>query len=167
MIALGTAGSYYVAIFWGLPLWIAGRRNDAIDLTLLIIMDGLLLSFVKGIFEVPRPDIGVMLAVPLADASGYSFPSGHTTRAFAAALILSIRLDKTQWRVTVFGLAAAVGISRVYVGAHWPADIAAGVFFGMTWSYAFERGTRLRFYSKWRSFCAELAPHFWPRRAAR
>jgi undecaprenyl-diphosphatase len=60
----------------------------------------------------------------------WSFPSGHTASSFASAWVLS-----TVWpkRAPVFlGLAGAVGLSRIYVGAHYPGDVMSGAMCGLT-----------------------------------
>jgi undecaprenyl-diphosphatase len=57
-----------------------------------------------------------------------SFPSGHTQASFGAAAFLSCRLPKQGW--LFFLIAAGVGISRIYVGAHFPLDVAAGAAIG-------------------------------------
>ena len=62
----------------------------------------------------------------------WSFPSGHTGSSFASAWILS-----TIWpRQSPFflGLASLVGLSRIYAGAHYPGDVAAGAILGVALS---------------------------------
>ena len=62
-----------------------------------------------------------------------SFPSGHTVTAFAAATTLYLAHTNSPGRrpVWLFGLAAAAGLSRIAVGAHWPGDVLAGAAIGL------------------------------------
>jgi membrane-associated phospholipid phosphatase len=63
-------------------------------------------------------------------ASGFGYPSGHAAVAFAVATALAPFLPR--WgKVTVFVLAATVGIARLYVGAHLPLDIIGGAGVGL------------------------------------
>ena len=90
----------------------------------------------KGLLESPRPAavidnalfrlVGEKLEVA-------SMPSGHTLTAFAVASSLYFALDaqrrgRFMW---LWLLAAAVGLSRIAVGAHWPGDVAAGAGLGV------------------------------------
>jgi undecaprenyl-diphosphatase len=58
-----------------------------------------------------------------------SFPSGHTTIAFAAATVLSYY--RPRWTPAFFLLAVAIGFSRVYVGVHYPLDVLGGAILGL------------------------------------
>jgi membrane-associated phospholipid phosphatase len=62
-----------------------------------------------------------------------SFPSGHTVTAFAAATALYLACTDRPGRrpFWLFGLAAATGLSRIAVGAHWPGDVVAGAAIGL------------------------------------
>ena len=72
---------------------------------------------------------------PLSIANALaSFPSGHTTSAFAAAVALaSMRPD---WRGRLLGAALLIGASRVLVGAHYPSDVVGGAALGSAVSMA-------------------------------
>jgi membrane-associated phospholipid phosphatase len=83
----------------------------------------------KLLFERPRP--AAELSPDLAHFVGplykaLSFPSGHSTTAFVVAAGFCAFIERRVWRITALGLAVAVALSRVLVGAHWPADILAG-----------------------------------------
>ena len=65
-----------------------------------------------------------------AAAHGLSFPSGHAMVVFAIAALVAPHL-KGSWKALPWALAAAVCLSRVYLGAHFPLDILAGAGVGM------------------------------------
>jgi len=58
-----------------------------------------------------------------------SFPSGHATMSFACAAVLSVLAPKAA--PAFVALAAAIAYSRLYVGVHWPLDVAAGAALGV------------------------------------
>lgn len=62
---------------------------------------------------------------PLKD---YSFPSGHTTSSFAIAMTFS--LFSSSLAIVLFPLAFIVGLSRIYLGLHYPTDVMIGAFIG-------------------------------------
>lgn len=62
------------------------------------------------------------------DRSNSSFPSGHATGAFALATVFSHQYPKVT--VPAFVAAAAVGISRIYLGRHYPSDVLGGALVG-------------------------------------
>lgn len=56
----------------------------------------------------------------------YSFPSGHTSTAFAFATSMSINYPKWYVVVPCYAYACAVGYSRMYLGVHYPSDVLVG-----------------------------------------
>jgi undecaprenyl-diphosphatase len=71
-----------------------------------------------------------------------SFPSGHTTTAFAGATVLSALAPR--WTVGFFVLAAAIAYSRLYVGVHFPLDVAGGIVIGVATALLLLAATRRR-----------------------
>lgn len=93
---------------------------------------------VKAYFRRRRPFIDVVRALVVGKEPGsWSFPSGHTCAAFAAAWIMSRYWPRT--RLLVFGLASMLGYSRIYVGAHYPGDVITGAALGVTCSELIRR----------------------------
>lgn len=67
-----------------------------------------------------------------------SFPSGHTSTAFALATSLSIQYKKWYVVVPVFAWAGSVAYSRMYLGEHYPTDVFAGAIIGIGSAYLSE-----------------------------
>jgi len=65
-----------------------------------------------------------------AAAHGLSFPSGHAMVIFAVATLVSPYL-KGRWKILPWALAVVVGLSRLYLGAHFPLDVIAGAGLGI------------------------------------
>ena len=61
----------------------------------------------------------------------HSFPSGHTTTAFAMALIMAYMINKKAWSIILPLFAALAAYSRVYLGQHFPTDALAGMCIGI------------------------------------
>jgi undecaprenyl-diphosphatase len=128
------------------------ERASAIFLVVTAAAGALLNQGLKMIYARARPD----LALAIAEAHGYSFPSGHTMSSFIifGALAHIVLRRPWPWAARSAGLAIAltmvvlVGLSRVYLGVHWVSDIAGGVSAGTVWLAsavtAFELLLRLR-----------------------
>ncbi len=70
-----------------------------------------------------------------ADGGGPSFPSGHTTVAFATAASLSFAYPKWYVIVPSFAWAGSVAFSRMHLGVHYPSDILGGIVIGVGSSF--------------------------------
>jgi membrane-associated phospholipid phosphatase len=66
----------------------------------------------------------------VTEESSYSFPSAHTSAAFATATSLSMTYPKWYVIAPSFLWAGAVGYSRMYLGVHYPTDVLAGAIVG-------------------------------------
>ncbi len=92
------------------------------------LLDGMLLGYLKPLLDFPRPPLA--LAPGTVNVVGvpeyhHSLPSGHSSFAMLVAASLWPILSR-KWRMAAACFVAWVGISRVSLGAHFPADVLAG-----------------------------------------
>lgn len=126
-------------------LWIKGHRASALLFSGSVFGGFALMSLLKIAFARQRPDLWPALVTELT----YSFPSGHATMATvffggAAAVVLHLsRRPLVRAAALVFATAAIllIAASRVYLGAHWTTDVAAGVLVGLFWVSVCSTGT--------------------------
>lgn len=129
---LGPAIPLLAAVFWWRGLrrapvvWLAATCGASVLVTLL-----------KLHFRRVRPD----LPWAFVHEPSYSFPSGHSVLAvvvYGSLIFLGMRHLRRDWeRVAVCVVAGAlilgIGVSRIYLGVHYPSDVAAGYFVGAVW----------------------------------
>ena len=85
---------------------------------------------IKHIVKRPRPFIQNINIVPVYRAGSTSFPSGHTSSSFATATALSRAYPKWYVIAPAYLWAGSVSYSRMYLGVHYPTDVAAGAIIG-------------------------------------
>lgn len=141
MTALGGTG--VLTLLTGatvLYLLLAGRPHTAAIVALAIVGGVLISSLSKAGFDRPRPDL-----VPHhSHVYTASFPSGHSMLAAVGYLTLGALLARIHRRFALkaFFIVGAVlvtllvGLSRVYMGVHWPTDVLAGWSLGAAWATA-------------------------------
>lgn len=134
--SLGVLALLVVAVAGFVAL--AGRRRTALYVLASCSGGELLNHGLKQLFERPRPDL-----VPHgAHVMTASFPSGHAllsavvylTLAALLARLLPARRLRAWVMACAVTLTLAVGVSRVYLGVHWPSDVLAGWALGAAWA---------------------------------
>jgi undecaprenyl-diphosphatase len=119
-------------------LVIARRRHAAVFVLVATVGGALISTALKGMYSRPRPDV-----VPhLAYVTSHSFPSGHAMLSAVVYLTLGAllaRLVEGRWAKLYFVgvailLTLLVGLSRVYLGVHYPTDVVAGWAAGVAWA---------------------------------
>jgi undecaprenyl-diphosphatase len=120
-------------------LWIVQDRRGAVRIAVAAGGSEISIEVLKRIFGRPRPAV-----VPyLAQFTGWSFPSGHALMATAMYATLAVvicahmrdRRGRMVIRLMCVAIVILVSISRMYLGVHYPSDVAAGILLGLLWFY--------------------------------
>lgn len=118
--------------------WLSAMRRAAVYVAVACLGAVLVSSLLKHTFDRPRPEL-----VPHgSQVYTSSFPSGHSTMAAATYLTMGLvasqfvsrRRLKLLLLVVATFVTVAVGVSRVYLGVHWPSDVLAGWAVGVSWA---------------------------------
>ena len=143
MQLITTMGSAWLLVPLGtvvvIGLWIGGQRREAIVFVIIMLGAVLLQLLLKLAFHRirPLPFFGPVL-------HSYSFPSGHALNSLcfygSLAVLLGRRLGNLWARLGLAGLAfllvGLIGVSRVYLGVHYPTDVIAGYLAAVVWLIA-------------------------------
>lgn len=135
MVILTQLGSGWPSLSAGAALYLLGGRSFGLELILGTISLWLVVETIKTIVDRTRPfnKLEVVRVVGLK-ALGRSFPSGHTSQAFFVASFFIHHYALEAWiALGIYLLAALVGFTRIYIGAHYPRDVLAGAVLGEVW----------------------------------
>ena len=137
--ALGSTGFIALLVLASAGFLVLQRKTHLAGYLVLAVGTGMLASFaLKSGFDRPRPDL-----VPHGQhVYTSSFPSGHSMMSslafFTVAALLASAQRSLRLRAYLLCLAVlltvAVGVSRVYLGVHWPTDVLAGWAAGCAWA---------------------------------
>ncbi|ATY33428.1 phosphatase PAP2 family protein [Sphingomonas psychrotolerans] len=127
-----------VVVFTACFLMLQRRFRSALLVVAATSLGGLAVTFVKALIARSRPD----LVDRLMEETSHSFPSGHAANSAIVYLTLATLLFPLVrgWRMRGFVIAVAmllvglIGVSRIYLGVHWPSDVLAGWAFGSCWA---------------------------------
>ena len=160
MVVITRAGDFqtqlWAAVLLSLLLIIMKQGRAAAFAILTLLGTALANGALKATFGRIRPEI---LLEPL---SSYSFPSGHSSAAFAFFLTMGVLAGRGQpprlrlaWVLLGTLPATAIALSRVYLGVHWPTDVIAGAVLAVTVCAASLTIVQ------WRTPMSALSPRVW------
>jgi len=137
--SLGNAGVFWIILSALLLIPKKTRRIGCISFLALfgsLLVNNLLLKNLVGRI---RPYDACSTLLPLVTKpTDYSFPSGHTGSSFASACVLYRHLPKRAG-ILALALAVLIGLSRLYVGVHYPSDVLVGMLTGIGVGYFADR----------------------------
>lgn len=130
--SLGVLGGFYLAGAIGNNATATAVAQDGLAAS--IIASGIItptIKFVTGRAR-PRENLGVAYFHPfsLGYSSNSSFPSGHTTQAFAVASVIANHYEESWVACSSYTVAGLVGVARMYHDAHFASDVLAGAMIG-------------------------------------
>ncbi|OJU59338.1 MAG: hypothetical protein BGO04_15300 [Microbacterium sp. 70-38] len=146
--AFGPSGAVLVsliALTWTVML----RRSwrPAVRMLAVLVIPWGCAEVIKSIVQRPRPDPALLSTLIVAEPRSYSFPSGHTAFAAALACAVVLVLFRAHSRSRAVAVAAGAVVvlmtawSRVYLGVHYPTDVAASLFLVPLVAFAVHRMT--------------------------
>jgi membrane-associated phospholipid phosphatase len=135
MTAATQLGSAAAGFAVALGAVLAGNSRLAVEVILGVITLWLFVEVIKALADRSRPyRLFAETRIIGWRARGTSFPSGHTSQAFFMASLFAHYFQLgLGMSVVLYGLAALVGFTRMYVGAHYPRDVLGGVIAGWVW----------------------------------
>ena len=128
---LGDAGLLFIALGLVMLLFRSTRKAGLSALCAMIIGLVVVNFTIKPLMARERPWLVIQGFVNLVEEHDpNSFPSGHTNAAFAFALALCMAAPKRWMKITAVCMAVVMGLSRLYVGVHFPSDVLVGALIG-------------------------------------
>ncbi|HOE90182.1 MAG TPA: phosphatase PAP2 family protein [Sphaerochaeta sp.] len=122
-------------VFWNI------NKQKGFALYMNVLTSVLVMGILKAVVRAPRPFVVLddIAGKRMGTATGYSFPSGHTTTAASFYTSLALLLKKRICSIIAAIMIVLVGVSRLYLGVHWPNDVFAGLLIGVSISFLLYR----------------------------
>ncbi|POY36368.1 hypothetical protein C3K47_11515 [Solitalea longa] len=117
-------------------------KDASLQIGVSLVATTILTHTLKATVHRDRPFVTYSTIHPVDYPIGYSFPSGHTSKAFSTATSLSLQFKKWYVVAPAYTWATAVGVSRCYLGVHYPSDVVAGALLGSGCAYLTYRGQK-------------------------
>ncbi|HEV3261765.1 MAG TPA: phosphatase PAP2 family protein [Gemmataceae bacterium] len=145
MLDVTALGGFYVltlVVLFSVGLLLTLRRYRTAGFVAAAVAGGMLLSWlIKAEIRRPRPKTRHELVSSMF-ASDYSFPSGHSMMSAVVYLTLALIFTAVirRWKVRVFVIGSSlllvglIGLSRMYLGVHYPSDVLGGWAGGLVWA---------------------------------
>ena len=128
---LGNTGMLFIVLGLAMLLWRPARRAGFSALCAMLIGLIVVNFTIKPLVARERPWLVIEHFVNLVpEHDPNSFPSGHTNAAFAFAIAVCLSAPRRWMKITAVCMAAVMGLSRLYVGVHFPSDVLAGAAIG-------------------------------------
>lgn len=119
MLGFTYFGSITVWLIIMLALWYNGKKKLSLLMLFAFLIDYIVVFILKTSFPKPRPNL----------SANNSFPSGHSSRAFLGAYMVSSEFPRLG--IPLFILAILTAVSRVYLAFHYPIDTIIGAIIGL------------------------------------
>ena len=116
----------FFLLFLPLAYWL-WRKQVMGRVGMVLLFTFVLNAVIKGIFQVPRPEV----IEHLVPADDWSFPSGHSQGAMVLWGWLAYELKDRRAYIIAAILIAGVGFSRIYLGVHYTMDVLGGILIGL------------------------------------
>ena len=128
-------GNMLSAFTAALVFYLLNYRDLAVKIVLGTLTLWLLVETIKALSDRDRPFLSLNQTRIIGWRElGDSYPSGHTSQIF---FLITLLVHHFQFglleTVALYGIAALVGFTRIYVGAHYPRDVVAGIVLGSVW----------------------------------
>ncbi len=138
LTALGSVTLVLISTIVLCVLLLLKDRMGALQLVAASVGAGILTTTIKDYIDRARPEV----VTQLVELSGLSYPSGHSLAAASLYLTVAIlvcrHLQRTGHQIAILAMTVTiillVGISRIYLGVHYPSDVASGISRGAAWA---------------------------------